>query len=85
MFWLKKRAVFSKRDRDPYGLTAAPSARGSARRRAAFGPAGDERGAPRGAEPEKPAARTGVIDLHGGYSTDRFVGFVIYYISELDG
>src|SRR3954451_8018179 len=30
VFWLKKRAVFSNFDRDPYGLTAAPSARGSA-------------------------------------------------------
>jgi len=30
VFWLKKRAVFSNFDRDPYGLTAAPSALGSA-------------------------------------------------------
>jgi hypothetical protein len=30
VFWLKARAAFSKRDREPYPLTGAPSARGSA-------------------------------------------------------
>jgi hypothetical protein len=30
VFWLKARAVFSNFDRDPYALTGAPSARGSA-------------------------------------------------------
>src|SRR3954462_13235036 len=30
VFWLKNRAVFSYFERAPYGLTAAPSARGSA-------------------------------------------------------
>jgi hypothetical protein len=29
VFWLKKRDVFSYFERDPYGLTAAPSAFGS--------------------------------------------------------
>ena len=51
----------------------------------AFPAAGDERRAPRGAQPRNQRRERNRRILHGGYSTYRFVGFVICYISELDG
>jgi hypothetical protein len=57
VFWLKKRDVFSNFDRDPYELTAAPSAavRGG---EPGLRAAGNEGGAPRSAKGEKRPART---------------------------
>jgi len=85
VFWLKKRDVFSNFDRDPYGLTVAPSARGSA----VAGEPAFERQATSAALQAAPRARNARRERVGRLSMAPILptdvhGFVIYYIPELD-